>query len=149
MALDHLRDTIKNLEAFDFHQELVNIIEDNKDKLADFQAMQLYSGKNSTGQDINPPYSPYTVAEKKKKGQVTDRVTFKDTGELYQSLYGQVQNDQYDILSQNYKYAKMIQRSGQRTVGLNEDSRNEFARDITFPAIQKVFLEKTGLRIVD
>lgn len=43
-------------------------------------------GEDSTGKKldlIGGEYSPFTVEEKKKKGQPTDRITLKDTGDFY------------------------------------------------------------------
>ena len=36
--------------------------------------------------EIGGEYSPYTVMLKKEKGQITDHVTLKDTGEFYRSF---------------------------------------------------------------
>ncbi len=51
---------------------------------------QLYTlGINAKGErldDIAGGYSPYTIEQKEKKGQPTDRVTLKDTGEFYASF---------------------------------------------------------------
>lgn len=46
-------------------------------------------GEDSTGKELSKiggSYSPFTIEEKKKKGQPTDRVTLKDTGDFYMSF---------------------------------------------------------------
>lgn len=46
-------------------------------------------GEDATGKllsSIGGPYSPFTVEEKKRKGQPTDRVTLKDTGDFYRTF---------------------------------------------------------------
>ncbi len=46
-------------------------------------------GSDSTGKrldEIGGSYSPFTIQEKNKKGQPTDRVTLKDTGDFYMSF---------------------------------------------------------------
>ena len=42
-------------------------------------------GEDSLGDNLGS-YSPFTVQEKKKKGQPTNRITLKDTGEFYSSF---------------------------------------------------------------
>jgi hypothetical protein len=46
-------------------------------------------GEDSEGtklSQIGGDYSPFTVQEKQRKGQPTDRITLKDTGEFYRSF---------------------------------------------------------------
>ncbi len=43
-------------------------------------------GKDALGRSLDSlggPYSPFTVSEKRRKGQPTNRVTLKDTGDFY------------------------------------------------------------------
>jgi hypothetical protein len=42
-------------------------------------------GQDSTGKSLGE-YRPFTVREKRRKGQPTDRVTLKDTGDFYESF---------------------------------------------------------------
>lgn len=46
---------------------------------------------------IGQYYSYYTQIKKKKKSQVTDRVTLKDTGDFYSSLYTKVNGTDFYI----------------------------------------------------
>ena len=46
-------------------------------------------GEDSTGKklsQIGGDYSPFTVQEKQRKGQPTDRITLKDTGDFYRTF---------------------------------------------------------------
>lgn len=142
--VNRLEAKIKALEAFSFEREVIDIVQTNKDKLADLQATQLFSGKRSDGSDINPQYAPFTIEQKKKKGQPYDRVTFRDTGELYRSFFADVNNKTFSIKSDNFKFDKMIKRSGVKTVGLNIDSRRTFVDEITHPEIIRRYEEKVG-----
>lgn len=42
-------------------------------------------GEDSLGDNLGS-YSPFTIEKKKKKGQPTNRITLKDTGEFYSSF---------------------------------------------------------------
>jgi hypothetical protein len=149
MALTELKNTIARLKAFDFHEELQTVVEENREVIADLQAEQLAKGVKSDGNEINPPYSPFTVEQKQKHGvglgRITDHVTFYDTGEMYSLMRAEVSGDQYEITNSSFKFDKMKKRSGERVVGLNDSSKRTFAEEITIPNIKKVFKQKTGL----
>jgi hypothetical protein len=151
MALDDFKSRVDALKAFDFGDELEGIVERNKSTIADLQAEQWAKGKRSDGNDINPQYSPFTIAYKKQfgvgLGRITDHVTFYQTGELYKSLYAAVNNRQFSIESDNFKFDKAKKRSGEKIVGLNQESKVTFAENITLPEIKKVLKDKTGFEI--
>ena len=69
------------------HEELFGIIKQKEDVIINYvQQQQLYRrGITGDGKKIweKHPYSPRTIANKKKKGQVTTRVTLKDSGKFY------------------------------------------------------------------
>lgn len=145
--LDDLKNKIDALRSFNWGEEMEAVIKQNEEALADFQAEQLAKGINRLGQEILPEYRPFTIEQKRKKSglaAVTDHVTYYDTGELYKSLQGEVGNKQYDITSPSFKFDKMKKRSGERVVGLTEESRLRFAEEITIPGVRKRFKEKTG-----
>lgn len=158
--LKNLETLISNLSAFDFMKEQEAIIVANQDKLADLQAIQLFTGIDSKGEPIklkdNAPwgfgYRPYTIIRKGQKGQVDDRVTWRDTGALYRSLTARITNGQFTIVSkggskgESEKYQEMIERSGEEVIGLTESSRIEFAEDVLLPEFKSVLAKKTGLK---
>lgn len=66
---------------------------------------QLYNkGIDSQGKSLGS-YSPFTVKEKIKKGQPTDRVTLKDTGEFYKSFQIDLSGDDIIIEADTIKIA--------------------------------------------
>jgi hypothetical protein len=145
--LDDLQNKINSLRQFDWGYEMEKVIHDNSEVIADLQAEQWAKGETAKGEEILPPYAPYTIEQKRQKtglAAVTDHVTFYDTGELYKSLQAPVANMQYDITSNNFKFKKATDRSGLRIVGLTDSNRLRFAEEITLPGVRKVFKEKTG-----
>lgn len=159
--MKQLETLISKLSAFDFMKEQEAIIVANESKIADLQAMQLFMGIDSEGNPIklkdNSPwgfgYRPYTIIRKQQKGQVSDRVTWRDTGALYSSLYTKISNGQFRVVSKGgsrgeaEKYQDMIERSGEEVIGLTESSRKEFAEDVLLPEFREVLLKMTGLRL--
>jgi hypothetical protein len=81
-------DTINKFLRFDFKKAVLKIL--NSKKVSDFviemQQARLYNtGKDSEGDSLGS-YSPFTVVIKQAKGQRTDHITLRDTGEFYESM---------------------------------------------------------------
>lgn len=146
--MDDLKTVINKLKAFSFKDEMIAVITQNKDTIPDMQAEQLAIGLKSDGNKILPEYAPFTIQEKMRKtglSGVYNHVTFYDTGELYSSLTAEITGENYDVKSPSFKWAKAIERSGKRIVGLTEANRSEFAKTITLPGVKKALKAKTGL----
>ena len=70
---DIIQEITEEQETQDF---LINLLQD-----------QLFTtGEDGNGVSLGD-YSPVTIAIKKRKGQPTDRITLKDTGEFYKSYF--------------------------------------------------------------
>ena len=69
------------------HDELFDIIRQKEDIIKDYvRQQQLYRrGITGDGKRIwdTQPYTQRTIENKRRKGQITTRVTLKDTGEFY------------------------------------------------------------------
>ena len=72
---------------------------------------QLDMGLDGYYNKIQPPYAPRTIYNKTRKGQPTDRVTLKDTGEFYNSLRIEFDENGFRIVSDDdkSKYKILIQ----------------------------------------
>jgi hypothetical protein len=148
--LDNLRNIISNLQQFDWGAELENIVETNKDALAELQAEQWYEGKDSEGQPITLDgrgYSKKTFEIKTAKGQPTDRVTLTDTGALAASLQADVNNQTFTLKGNTSYEAELIERTGEQVYGLDEEKRLQFGVNVTLPSIKMIFKDKTGFVI--
>lgn len=75
----------RELEKVYFNIEPVmqNVIQNNERFIVDMNAQQMYAGEKATGKPIKPPYAPATIRYKQKKGQPTNRVTLRDTGDFH------------------------------------------------------------------
>lgn len=155
MALTDLESLITNLEAFDFAKEQHDIVEANKDVLADLQAEQLARGRDRNDAplilDGVAAYSPFTVRYKKEFGRglgaVTDRVTFFMHGTLYKELFATIRPKTFIMESRVPYFGKLLERAGENAVGLAPDERLKFAETYVIPGIDAALFSKTGLRI--
>lgn len=80
-------------------------------------------GEDSTGtklSQIGGDYSPFTVQEKQRKGQPTNRITLKDTGDFYRSFNVVPFKGGFRIEADTIKDGEDLQESwGQNIVGLS------------------------------
>jgi len=93
-------------------------------------------GEDSEGktlESIGGGYSPFTIQEKSRKNQPTDRVTLKDTGEFYRTFDVRPFRGGFTIVADTLKDGQDLEnRWGDDIVGLNEDNTNliiEFYKD--------------------
>ncbi|MCW3108482.1 MAG: hypothetical protein JWQ09_2988 [Segetibacter sp.] len=150
MALSNLKNKITAIRAFDWEAEAIGIVERHKEDIADLQAEQLAKGKNRKGEDINPQYSDYTIELKKQKqglAGIYSHVTYFDTGDLYKSLYTQIEGKKFSLQSESFKFEKMIKRSGQNVVGLDLEMRKRFVEEVTRPEMAGIVKQKLGINI--
>jgi hypothetical protein len=138
----------KRIKAVDIEDVARKSIEDTKDAMADYNAQQLYQGLRSDGDEINPQYSETTIAIKKEKGQVTDRVTLKDTGAFYAGLRVVVSGNNVTIDSTDEKSEKLFDKySTQRSniFGLNPQFKREYLNEVLQPEWRRNVHNATGL----
>lgn len=86
---------------------------------------QLYNqGENRLGISIDTyaPYTPYTKAIKKEKGQPYDRVTLNDTGDFEGSLYIEFQADGFRIYAADSKTDELTDKYGSEILGLSDEN---------------------------
>jgi hypothetical protein len=96
------------------------IISLNTEGLPTSQLYQL--GEDSTGRSLGE-YSPFTVREKRRKGQPTDRVTLKDTGEFYMSFQVIPFRGGFEITADAEKDDKDLRDVyGEDIIGLNDEN---------------------------
>ena len=139
MPLTALTNSLKNINI----EQLIWDIIDNrkKDILALNTKDQLFDkGIDITGKSMfaKHPYAPSTVKRKKRKGQPTDRVTLKDTGELH-SEFNLLQT-QTDIEIRHFGgmrggvdlMSKLVEKYGE-VEGLTEENVNKLTWDIVYP----------------
>lgn len=99
---------------------------------------QLYEeGINRLGVKISDyaPYSPLTIEIKTHKGQPTDRVTLRDTGEFHGSFYVEATNTTFEIKAADWKTEKLLKKYGKGILGLTEGSLAELVWQYIYPEL--------------
>lgn len=135
VAPQDLLDTVK---AFDLGFEVEEAFNDTAREFVDKQRDQLFSGINAEGDQITPGYSPRTVAIKKKKGQPTDRVTLRDTGEFYAGIFLEPREDIYVVDSADEKTGSLVKKYGEDILGLDPDNQDKYVEENLDP----VFMDR-------
>lgn len=119
-------------KVFDFA-----INSETKDLIIELNQSQLYDlGEDSEGKKLwsyrpGQPYSPYTIKLKQMKGQPTDRLTLKDTGDFYKSFSVEVKGTDI-ILDANGNKAdtNLFDEYGINILGLNEKNFETFIKKL-------------------
>lgn len=98
---------------------------------------QLYSqGVDSKGVQLGE-YSTYTKGLKQNKGQRTDHITLKDTGEFYKSFSIRLEGSSFRIIADGQKEdTNLFKEYGIDILGLTEDSMDVVVT-AAIPIIQK------------
>lgn len=114
---------------------LLQIIRDNQAQAVDLNLEQLFQGKDSSGKEITPEYTPFTKMIKRAKGQPSDRVTLKDEGDFYQSW--KLLADKFPVMfdASDLKAPKLFEKYGDDTKGLDQKNKTVFVQEIK-PEVQ-------------
>lgn len=140
MASGMLKGLFESFDAIEhgLDAQAVQITRDNDNILIDMNTEQLFAGLNSKGQSLDSiggGYSPVTIQIKKSKGQPTDRVTLKDTGDFYEGFFLETKNGGWDISSSDDKTQGLINDWGADLFGNTEDDEREFNIEYIIPGL--------------
>lgn len=123
---------IKRLQSFNPREVAADSMVESKVDYLEWQKEQLFAGKKKTGGKIVPPYKKSTKAIKNKKGQPTDRVTLKDTGKFYDSIFLVVIKGSgiYRTNSSDIKSKWLIEKYSENILGLGGVFRKGYIQDL-------------------
>lgn len=94
-------------------------------------------------ESIGGAYSPFTVLIKKEKGQPTDRVTLKDTGEFYDSFRITLNPTDFELdADPNKDDTNLFKEWGEDIVGLTDENL-QLVIDVFREKLAPLILEKT------
>lgn len=119
---------------------------ETSEQRADLNAEQMFTGVESTGDEINPAYAFSTVQIKRQKGQPSDRVTLRDTGDFYRGVYSRVEGDEVVISSTDSKTGKLVEKYGPDIFGLNSTFKREYLGQSLGPVLRGKISDLTGLK---
>jgi hypothetical protein len=90
---------LKKLKAIDINAELNIVLKSLESQILAMNTDdQLFKkGVTIEGVKIVPPYTPFTKAIKRRKGQPTNRVTTRDTGQYHKNFKVHFRKDEFYI----------------------------------------------------
>lgn len=133
-----VQDVLDRVNVFDLGFEIEESFNETAKDFTDKQREQLFSGIDAEGDQITPEYSPRTVAIKKKKGQPTDRVTLRDTGEFYAGIFLEPREDIYVIDSADEKTDALIKKYGEEIFDLAPKNKDKYVEE----NLEPVFMDR-------
>ncbi|QNH60746.1 hypothetical protein [Hymenobacter sediminicola] len=120
-------------------------VRENTAFLEDANTEQLSQGKDSAGQDITPEYADLTIALKQVKGQPTDRVTLRDSGDFYTSIVTKLGGNQFELVATDPKAPELLEKYGDEVLGLSEQALDEFRQDYVKDDLRQAARKTLGL----
>lgn len=142
-----LHELQRRLTAFDIASEVQDSIVATTDAIAELNRGQMFIGKRSDGTEILPTYSDMTIEIKELKGQPSDRVTLRDTGDFQDNIFVDVNSESFVIDSSDEKTAKLEKKYGDKILGLSKESKSEEYIPLYFlPELQKRITGKLGFK---
>ena len=104
-------------------------------------ADQMFSGYDGRGKKIEPEYTPFTVSIKRQKGQPTDRVTLRDTGDFHSSLRVEFDEGGFYVTSDDSKAAELLEKYGTNIFRLSNQNLTILIREYIRPAFAEKLKE--------
>ena len=106
----------------------IDVIKDNSKLILDENRSQLFDGLDKDGKEIVPEYTPTTVSIKREKGQPTDRVTLRDTGDWQDAIFLEVKGNEILTDSSDWKTDELLKkydRNMNTILGIPETSKTK------------------------
>ena len=110
----------------------IDVIKDNSKFILDENRSQLFDGLDKEGKEIvneqGGKYSPTTVRIKQEKGQPTDRVTLRDTGDWQDAMFLEVKGNEILTDSSDWKTDELLKkydRNMNTILGIPETSKTK------------------------
>ena len=106
----------------------IDVIKDNSKLILDENRSQLFDGLDKEGKEIVPEYTPTTVSIKKEKGQPTERVTLRDTGDWQDAMFLEVKGNEILTDSSDWKTDELLKkydRNMNTILGIPETSKTK------------------------
>ena len=106
----------------------IDVIKDNSKFILDENRSQLMDGLDKEGKEIIPEYTPTTVKIKREKGQITDHVTLRDTGDWQDAMFLEVKGNEILTDSSDWKTDELLKkydRNMNTILGIPETSKTK------------------------
>lgn len=135
---------LQSVEKLDLPFVTENSLIETAPDYIDLQRAQMFEGILSDGKEIErigakyKGYSPRTVAIKEKKGQPTDRITLKDTGDFYFEIFAEPRSEGIIADSADGKSVKLQEDYGTKIFGLADPSKQVYIDKVRPELVRQV-----------
>lgn len=138
-----LRDLRKRMQGFNMAKEVEAIINSNSEKIAQLNIDQQRRGQDAFGKPLGKYKSrKYAEAKHARNPRAPFGVyDFWLTGDFQSEFKAGAKNGAFTILSTNYKYERLTEKSP-NAFGLNNESIQIARREIIRPALSQAFILK-------
>lgn len=138
-----IRNLVYRLRKFKpiLEDSLKEEIEKYADFLVDSIRVQLDMGLDGFDNKIQPPYALRTIKYKTRKGQPTDRVTLRDTGDFHASIHIEFDDKGFNIVSSDEKVKYLFNRYGKSILRLSDSDLTNFLNIYIRPALARKMKE--------
>lgn len=86
-------------------------------------------------------YAESTKKRKKAKGQKISNVTLRDTGEFHESIFVDIRDDEFELMTKNETHRWLRGRYGENILGLNDEFISKFAWEIVYPELLEIAIK--------
>ena len=102
------------------------------------QADQMFDGYRGDGREIRPMYAPSTVLIKRQKGQPTQRVTLRDTGDFHDSIVIEYGPTEFRLDATDEKRPYLAGKYGEQIFGLDDVALDRLINKVREPIIREL-----------
>lgn len=128
-AIDNIVTKLERIKV-DRDKIVLDTIQMFENYVIELNRKQLFSGVDGKGNEITPEYTDVTYDIKIKVGQPADRVTLKDTGDFYASIFIDYGTKYIYMDANDSKTDELVSKYGGDILGLNEKSIDELKKKI-------------------
>lgn len=115
-----LKDVQENIFEY-----LKKAVDKHKNLFEDANIEQLEQGILNNGEEITPPYRPLTIQIKRIKGQPTNKVTLKDSGDFHRSIIVELESGGIGFDATDYKTTDLEKKYTINILGITDDNLKE------------------------
>lgn len=145
--MGRLRDLQKQLNTFtteNVEQVILDIAKKDESFIVDLNTQQLFAGKDSAGESLEP-YRSVWYADFKLELNSAGVVDLKLTGDFYRGFFIKADSFPIQISSSDIKKDRLVEHYGQNIFGLDEKSQADFNKDI-LPEVRIGYLNMVQLQ---
>ena len=128
-AIDNIVTKLERIKV-DRDKIVLDTIQMFENYVIELNRKQLFAGVDGKGNEITPEYTDVTYDIKIKVGQPADRVTLKDTGDFYASIFIDYGTKYIYMDANDSKTDDLVSKYGGDILGLNEKSIDDLKKKI-------------------